>query len=135
MSRVYVDSSALVKRVVIEPESPAVVATLAEHEAAGDLLFSSALAWVELARVLRRAGVDQTDLPVAAATAGIAELPLSPTVVYAARAVGTDLLRTLDTIHLAAALSLAASAVLTYDVRLAAAAESAGIAVLAPTSP
>lgn len=134
MSRVYVDSSALVKRVVMEPESRAVVATLAEHEAEGDLLFSSALAWVEVARVLRRAGVDQTDLQVAAATAGIAELPLSPTIVYAARAIGTSLLRTLDALHLAAAVSLAATVVLTYDDRLAAAAETAGIAVIAPTS-
>ena len=55
MSTVYVDTSALRTRVVPEPQSVAVVDALRAHVARGDLVTSSSLAWVELARALRRA--------------------------------------------------------------------------------
>ncbi|MEO8907239.1 MAG: VapC toxin family PIN domain ribonuclease, partial [Microbacteriaceae bacterium] len=51
--RVYVDSSALVKRAIDESESNALVAHLEDRVAAGDALVSSSLAWVEVTRALR----------------------------------------------------------------------------------
>lgn len=133
MSRLYVDTSALLKRVLVEPESNAVAASLAQRHDSGDLLFASSLAWVEAARALRRAGVDQLDRHLADATAGIAELPVTPTVVFQARSVGSRLLRSLDALHLAAAVSLAATHLMTYDERLAAGASALGVTVLTPS--
>lgn len=58
---------------------------------------------------------------------GIAELPLDETIVTRARWIGPPTLRSLDAIHLAAALVLGATEMLTFDVRLAAAARSVGV--------
>ena len=49
-----------------------------------------------------------------------------------ARRVGLAELRSLDAIHLAAAIAVGADAVLTYDARLATSAEAVGLSVLAP---
>lgn len=132
MTRLYVDSSALLKRVVAEPESTAVRTLLAERHAAGDLLTSSSLAWVEIWRALRRASVADVSTIAGLALSGIAEFPLDDAVLVRARRIGQDELRSLDAIHLAAATAVGATDVLTYDTRLAAAAETAGMRVLAP---
>ena len=51
--RVYVDSSALLKRVFSEAESEALISALRVHVSEGSVLVSSALAWVEVSRALR----------------------------------------------------------------------------------
>jgi len=51
--RIYLDSSALLKRAVVEPESSQLVETIDRHETGGDLLASSTLAWIEVTRALR----------------------------------------------------------------------------------
>jgi predicted nucleic acid-binding protein len=53
----YVDSSALLKRVVAEPESAAVRKLLSDRHQAGELLTASSVAWLEVWRSLRRAAV------------------------------------------------------------------------------
>lgn len=53
---IYADTSALLKRIVAEPESAAVRRLLAEQVAAGDVIAASSLAWLEVWRSLRRAG-------------------------------------------------------------------------------
>ena len=133
MTVLYVDSSALLKRVVVEGESLAVRALLRERHLAGELLTSSSLAWLEVWRSLRRAGVADVEDVVAAALSGVAEYTLDEAVLQRARRVGVDQLRTLDAIHLASAIAVGADALITYDTRLAGAAAAVGLVVLAPT--
>jgi predicted nucleic acid-binding protein len=136
VTTVYVDSSALLKRVLDEPETVAVAAALRSHAARRDLLTSSSLSWVEVWRALRRASTLIPDLVPESwagdALAGIAELPLTAEVLISARNVGSDALRSLDAIHLASALTIDADIVMTFDGRLAAAAEACGLHVVAP---
>ena len=132
MTAYYVDSSALLKRVIIEAESSALRSLLRERDAAGDLLTASSLAWLEVWRSLRRAAVPDVETTAAAALSGIAEYPLNDATLLSARRVGSNSLRSLDAIHLASALAVAADSFVTYDDRLADAAASLGMAVLAP---
>lgn len=134
MSTLYVDSSALLKRVIAETESSALRSVLRQADGAGDLLTSSSLAWVEVWRALRRAGVDAVQPLALTALSGIAEFPLTQAVLVRARRVGNDSLRSLDAIHLASALAVGADTVLTYDDRLAESADAVGFVVLAPAS-
>src|SRR5437588_107580 len=120
--RVYLDSSALIKRVVIESWSDELVDTIDLHHQQESPLISSSLAWIEVARALRnRADVGFTDVADAAdnALAGVLEEPILPETVGLARRVSPNLLRSLDAIHLASALIVDADLVLTYDDRLA----------------
>ena len=136
MTTVYVDTSALLKRVFDEPETTAVAEALRAHAERGDLLVSSSLSWVEVWRALRRASRFIPGLVTEAwagdALSGIAELPLTPELLVSARSVGSDVLPTLDAIHLSAALAIDADLVMTFDDRLAAAAEFNGLRVIAP---
>lgn len=132
---VYVDTSALLKRVVVEPESEALRSEIARLAAAGELLVSSALTWVEVERALRRAAVPDLGALTDAALSGIDEFPLRPAVLDRARAIGPATLRTLDAIHLASAVGIRTDQMITYDDRLAEAARGEGIAVLAPAGP
>lgn len=134
--RVYVDSSALIKRVVQERESDAVEHALEHHVEEDAVLVSSSVAWVEVTRALRTRldGDDQDTVNEAVedALAGIAERPISAEVVGLARRIGPDVLRSLGAIHLATAVLLDADQMLTYDERLADAARRNGLAVTAP---
>jgi predicted nucleic acid-binding protein len=135
--RVYLDSSAVLKRVLAEAESADLVATLDNHHANGAVLVSSSLAWIEVARALRslhRATLAEVADEVDAALSGVAEHPLVAEVVALARRVHPAVLRSLDAIHLASALLLDATVVLTYDQRLAVACIDGGLAVAAPGS-
>jgi len=133
VSVLYVDTSAVLKRVIVEAESAAVRALLVGRDAAGDLLTASSICWLEVWRSLRRAGVDDVEGVAATALSGIAEFPLEDSVLRHARRVGANELRSLDSIHLASAVRVGADSVLTYDGRLADSAASAGLTVLSPT--
>lgn len=133
--RVYLDSSAALKRVIAEPESADLVAAVDKHHTEGDILMSSSLAWIEVARALRahrHTTLAKVADDVGAALSGVAEHPLVAEVVALARRVGPPVLRSLDAIHLATALLLDADVVLTYDQCLAAACIEGGFAVAAP---
>lgn len=137
--RVYVDSSALLKRVVDEAESEVVEEVLARHVDADDVLAASSLAWVEVSRALR-SGWDTEDTDtiseaVEDALSGIAERAVSAEVISLARRIGPLLLRSLDAIHLATAVLLEADRMLTYDDRLGEAARHNGIRVSTPQPP
>ena len=133
MTTLYVDSSALLKRVLVEQESSAVRSLLRQSNAAGDLLTASSLAWLEVWRALRRSGIANVSSVVPRALAGIAEFPLSDSVLVRARQAGSEGLRTLDAVHLASAIAVGADSVLTYDDRLAESVAGAGIAVVSPS--
>jgi len=121
---VYLDSSALVKLVVSEPESSALRRYLGgEPERA-----SCALARVEVVRAVRGHG--------AAALTRARRLLQRLNIVQIDEAAALDprVSRSLDAIHLSAAQLFDAelTAVVTYDRRMAAAAELVDIAVAAP---
>jgi len=133
--RLYVDSSAAIKRVMVEPESDALVAHLERCHADGDVFLASTIAWIEVTRALRsRLPKDnaRADRFADLALSGIAEQPLSAEVVNLARKLNPPVLRTLDAIHLASALLIGADEVATYDDRLAAACAANGLATVAP---
>ena len=127
---VYLDSSALVKLVVTEPETAALRRYLRAHPER----VSSALARVEVCRALRRTGATEATLRRADQILGrIALVAMDDPLLRAAAALSPSGLRSLDAVHLATALSLdGLDAVVTYDRRLDAAAAQTGLVVAAP---
>ena len=126
---VYLDSSALVKLVVREPESNALRAYLRRDPER----LSCGLARTELLRAVRSLG------PAAVETArrllrSINLVRLDDALLDAAGMLEPLPLRSLDAIHLAAAQLVAPTlrAVVTYDRRMAEAAVSLGFAVASP---
>jgi uncharacterized protein len=126
---VYLDASALVKLVVEEAETAALVTYLADRP---DRV-TSILARVEVARALGRVGVDQ-QARLEAVIEALTVVGLGDDIAARAGQVGPPALRTLDAIHLATALELGAdlAALVTYDGRLADSARALGIPVAAP---
>ena len=131
-SLVYVDSSAIVKLVVREPESSALFDWLATRPER----ISSAVARVEVPRALRRAGLFGTTHRRRAMEVfdRLALLPLDRPILDTAGELGPPELRSLDAIHLATAFSVGVdlAGLVTYDTRLAAAAARSRMAVWAP---
>ncbi len=134
--RIYVDSSALIKRAIEEPESEAVHEALAGYVAADDVLIASSLAWVEVTRAIRATADPETDVNdiIEAALSGIAERSITEDVVSLARRIGPKSLRSLDAVHLATAVLVDADLMITYDNRLEAAARDNGLAVAKPAN-
>lgn len=130
---IYLDSSAILKLLFDEPESAGLERWLSART--GTPVVSSQLARVEVTRACRRLNADA--LPEARALlAGLDLVPLTTDIVDQASNVGEPLLRSLDAIHLASAVSLRAdlTAFLAYDHRLAGAASAAGLVSLQPRS-
>jgi uncharacterized protein len=128
---IYLDSSALLKLIFEEPESNDLAQWLTERQESPKL--SSELARVEVLRATRR--LDPSRLPDA--TMMLTQLDLlrlSGGVLDQASAVGEPLLRSLDALHLASALSVGPdlSAFVAYDHRLAEAAAQAGLRPVQP---
>ncbi len=134
--RVYVDSSALLKRVFAEAESEALALALRAHVDEGSVLVSSALAWVEVSRALRAypdaLGPVEVTSFADTALSGVLEKPLSAEVVALARRLTPPVLRTLDAIHLASALLVDADVLVAYDQRLLEATKTHGISISSP---
>ena len=124
----YLDSSALVKAVVDEPESMAVRRLLAD----GDDVVSSSLLDVEVARVMNRLGRPAGDGERLIAT--VRRIDISRGIIaVAAQAAPGIALGSLDAIHLATALAIPeAVTMITYDRQLARGCAVSGIPVLAP---
>jgi predicted nucleic acid-binding protein len=130
----YLDASALVKLVRAEPESEAL-----ERYLDGAALVSSELALTEVPRAIRRAASDEqraADPFLDQAHAVLDTIALRPTdrpALVAAGAIDAPALRSLDAIHLIAAVDLLPlDAFVTYDERQAAAARLAGLRTVAP---
>lgn len=134
--RVYLDSSALVKRVVSEPDADQLRSQLAQLSADGAALICSSLGWIEVTRALRAqlAALDDSGVNdfSDAAMSGILERPMSSEVVGLARRLGPSSLRTLDAIHLASALLTDVDVVIAYDGRLLDAARQHSLSTLSP---
>jgi uncharacterized protein len=126
----YIDASAMVKLVLPEPQSEALAAAI---DSEWPYLTASEILVVETNRAVSR--VRSGLWPLASRRLeSVALLPLSAEVRKAACRVGPAVVRTLDAIHLATALSASdrIGAVLTYDNRLADACAATGLPVLAP---
>jgi predicted nucleic acid-binding protein len=127
----YLDTSALVKLVHPEAETDALVRWLGERP---DLPWvASALVEVELVRAVRVA--EPADLVhVPAVLARVDMVDIDGIVRANAAAVAPETVRSLDAIHLATALELAAdlTALVAYDKRLGEAAAAAGLTWTAP---
>ena len=126
----YLDTSALVKLVVAETETRALRTWLTEMERNP---VSSDLARTELLRVVRRSAPDRVPL-AREVLDSITLIEVTTLTFEAAGRLDPTALRTLDAVHLAAALSLGddVESIVTYDARLAFAAQSNGLAVLSP---
>ena len=125
----YLDSSAIVKLAVREPES----AALGRYLRRRSPLVSSALARTEVLRALLPAG----DEAVARGRAVLQRLDLvrvNDRVLNAAGGLHPRELRSLDAIHLATAQQLGRelTALVTYDSRMAVAAKSLGCRIVQP---
>ncbi len=127
---IYLDSSAIVKLVLPEPESDALRDFLADDE---DHV-SSGLAQLEVQRTARR--VDDTEdrrRDARRVLARVSLMEIDGPILAQAAALDPPGLGSLDAIHLATALSLDdLGALVTYDRRLADAASEAGLVVTSP---
>ena len=126
---VYVDTSALGALLVAQDETQALVDWLDNTPAR---LISSDLLETELHRMAVREGRDQSK--VSAILDGVSLAALDRATYRSAGFLPMPYLRTLDALHLEAAIRLDVNAVLTYDCRLGDAAKSAGLDVIMPGS-
>jgi predicted nucleic acid-binding protein len=126
----YLDSSAIVKLVVREPET----ADLVQAVQADPEIVSSGLAWTEVMIAVRRAG--RSTARAERVLDGIALIPIDDGILHEAAALGPKDLRTLDAIHVATVLSLRpdVETMITYDVRQALVASALGLVVAMPGS-
>ena len=128
---VYLDASAIVKLVTPEPETAALLAAL---ERWPDRV-SSAVSRVEVHRTLWRGGASRSDRGRAdTVLASLTLLRVDEPVLARAASFRDPLLRSIDAIHLAAALTMGddPDAFITYDVRLARAAVKHRLRVESP---
>jgi uncharacterized protein len=129
MAAVYVDTSAIGRVLLGEPDAPAVLRDLAGF----DQHIASRLLRIELRRLaLREDALEAADRLLD----GVALIPLDDAILAASETLAPATVATLDAIHLATALRLATAGVLdtvmTYDRRLADRAAHHGLQVLAP---
>ena len=130
MGIAYIDSSALLKLVVVEDETSALEADLASR----DGLVTSSLAVVECHRAVRRATNRRIVQRAEEVFDAVYLLDLTPVILERASAIDPPLVRSLDAIHLATALSVSDDdlEVITYDERMAEAARVSGLRVVQP---
>lgn len=128
MNRCYLDTSAALKLVVEEAESDALVDELRRR---APRLVACLLLETELRRVAAREPA-LTQRAVSELLGGVDLHELPPPLFTQAGLLPGAGVRSLDALHLAAAIRLEVEAVITYDVRMAEAATSLGMKVLAP---
>ena len=127
----YLDTSAAAKLVVAEPASEALASWAAAHETQ---VIASDLLRTELLRATRRAAPDRMQRARSVLDA-LTLFNLTSATFERAATLDPEELRSLDALHLAAALELGdeLDGIATYDDRIAAAASLYGVAVIAPT--
>ncbi len=128
----YVDSSALLKLVIREPETPALEADFA----ARDGLVTSRLAVLECRRAARRFLRGRALQTVEQVLDAVYLIEITPAILERAGIADPPALRSLDAIHLATALSIDDPSldIVTYDRRFAEAASASGLRVVQPGS-
>ena len=130
MALAYVDSSALVKLAVVEPETSALEADLAVR----DGLVASVLVVVECGRAARRASNRRVLQRIDEVLQAVYLIDLSAPLLEVAAGLAPASIRSLDAIHLATALSIGDPELdmITYDGRMADAARANGLRLAQP---
>ena len=133
MAPAYIDSSAVLKLAIHEPETAALETYLAGCEG----LVSSRLAVLECRRAVSRASRARVLQTIDDVLDAIYLLDVTPAILEDAANAEPRLLRSLDAIHVATALSIgdAQVEVITYDQRFADAARATGLTVVQPGRP
>ena len=129
MNRWYLDTSAALKLVVQEPESDALAHSIRDEDV--DLV-ACCLLETEVRRAVYRAA----PLTQGIAThllEGVALYEMPSSLFREAGLLPGENLRSLDALHLAAAIRIGVDRVVTYDVRMTDAATSLGLPVFAPS--
>ncbi|MPZ64284.1 MAG: PIN domain-containing protein [Pseudonocardiaceae bacterium] len=126
----YVETSAAAKLLVDEPASSRLAVRLDAAVDDGDDLLSSMLLETELRRLAVRVSLSQAAVTHLLERFDLVELDRS--LYREAGLLPGGHLRSLDALHLAAALRIDTDVMVTYDQRQADAAEAAGLPVLAP---
>jgi predicted nucleic acid-binding protein len=128
VTRWYLDTSAALKLVVEEPESAALSAAIEDEQ-------PELAACLLLETELRRAAHRIPALTQVAATellAGVDLYEIPPSAYHEAGVLPGANLRSLDAVHLVAAMRLGVDAIVTYDARMASGARNLGLTVTAP---
>ncbi|MHB8191626.1 MAG: PIN domain-containing protein [Ferrimicrobium sp.] len=127
----YLDTSAAAKLVVAESASEAMTSWVAIH---GTQVVASDLLRTELLRATRRVAPDRMQRARAVLDA-VTLFNLTSATFERAATLDPEQLRSLDALHLAAALELGdeLDGIVTYDDRMAGAASLYGVAVITPT--
>ncbi len=126
----YLESSAAAKRLAVEPESAALAAHLDGLSADGRRVVSSVLLETELRRTAVRIGIDQE--AVSQLLGGLDLMVPDRALFREAGLLPGRFLRSLDALHVAAAIRLDVNEFVSYDVRQAEAARSVGLTVVSP---
>lgn len=129
---IYLDTSALVKLVANEAESAALRTYLCARTEQN--WFTAALTRTELIRAVSRTGDRSAVEQARTILASLDLVALTDRLLDTAATLAPSSLRTLDAIHLAAAMTAGPrlDAVVTYDDRMATAASDAGLALAQP---
>ncbi len=129
-STIYVDTSVLGRVILEEPDREAIVRELTGF----GRRVASRLLGIELRRLALREDASEEAEQI---LANVVLIPIDEAIIASAERIAPLTVATLDAIHLATALRLAAEdkldALMTYDKRLAQGAEEHGLAVLAPS--
>ena len=128
---VYVETSAAAKLLRREPESAVVREFLAQLIDDEHLVVSGRILETELRRVAVRQGIDQNKASEVLELLDVLEHDRSQ--FRQAGTIGGEQVRSLDALHLAAAMRVGADAMITFDERLERACELVGLPVLSVT--
>lgn len=133
MALAYLDASAIVKLVAVEPETAALERDLAHRSG----LVTSRLSLTEVMRAAGRSANRRVPQQAEDVLESFVLLEVTPSILDRAGRLQPFTLRTLDAIHLAtsAALNIAGLDFITYDARLAQAAAIHGLRVIQPGAP
>ena len=130
---VFVDASVLVTLIKREGSSDSVIEYLDDLAEDDHLLVAGQLVETELRRVANRFDMDQSSVPLVLECVNLVDQ--TPADFRQAGILQARQLGTLDALHLATAIRTRATAMLTFDQRLAEASEAVGIPVLDVFSP
>lgn len=131
---IYLDTSALTKLLIAEPETSELQTWLTAQSDQGEYAATSALGRIELMRVVARYGEPGQAERARYLLDGLDILPLTEPVIALAETIDPATLRSLDAIHLAAAAQITRelTAFVTYDLRLLDGCRDVGLATASP---
>lgn len=131
--KAYCDTSVLLKRLFLEPDTTQVCDTLDRIGFSGGSLVTSVLTRVEMARAILRVSPEVTDAEVGSladsALADLVQVGLTSVYLESAMKLRVPHLGSLDSLHVATALVVGCDVMLTRDRQMARACEELGLAV------